>query len=228
MPRPESGKGPPRPGKRPARGGLDRPVGNVQAAQFVPFGSVAREIVCRTGLSRRADHAQMLAIFRALAGEIRVRTFRRNEHPAQRRAKIGAKIVWLAAFAAAVIDRRAEKHPAALTPAFGEASVTQDLDVARNARLALAEDLRQFANGQFHARQQAHDPEACWISKGSQGFENKHGVYIKQSLYNARHIKISLYTITVPVVTAVWRLPWLGERIRTRGEAASIRPDVLP
>jgi len=117
----------------------------------------------------------MLAVFRALAGEFRVRTFRRDEHPAKR----GAKIVWLAAFAAAVVDRRTEKHPAALTPAFGKASVTQDLDMARNARLALTQDLRQFAYGKFHARKQPHDPQARRIGKGSQGFENRHGTHIK-------------------------------------------------
>jgi hypothetical protein len=136
--------------------------------------------------------------------------------------------VWLTAFAAAVVDRRTEKHPAALTPAFGKASVTQDLDMARNARLALTQDLRQFAYGKFHARKQPHDPKARRIGKGSQGFENRHGTHIKYSLYNARHIKISLYSITVPILMAVWRLPWLGERIRKRAAAASSRPDVLP
>jgi hypothetical protein len=50
----------------------------------------------------------------------------------------------------------------------GKASIAQDFDMARNARLALAQNLRQFAHGQLHRRQKAHDAQARGIGQRAQ------------------------------------------------------------
>ncbi len=41
--------------------------------------------------------------------------------------------------------------------------------MTRHARLALAENLRDFAYRQFHRRDQAHDPQTGRIGQGAKG-----------------------------------------------------------
>jgi hypothetical protein len=62
----------------------------------------------------------------------------------------------------------AEKHPAALLAPFGEAGVDQDLHMTRDARLALAQDLGQFAHAQLHRAQQHEYPHPGRIRQCSE------------------------------------------------------------
>jgi hypothetical protein len=46
--------------------------------------------------------------------------------------------------------------------------------MARNARLALPQHLRQFPHGQLHAGQQPHDPQSRGIGQGTKSVEQGH------------------------------------------------------
>ena len=59
----------------------------------------------------------------------------------------------------------AQEHPAAFLAPLGEAGVDQDLDVARDARLALPEHLGELADRQLHRPQQREDAQPVGIGK---------------------------------------------------------------
>ena len=76
------------------------------------------------------------------------------------------------------------KHPASLLAPLRQSGIAQDTDVARNTRLALAEDLCKLPDRELHVGQQPHDTQARRIGKRTQDID----------LYTWRnHIKISLY-----------------------------------
>ena len=58
-----------------------------------------------------------------------------------------------------VLVTERQKNPASFLAPLEDAGVGEDLEVARDPRLALAEDLRQFAHRQFHQPQKRDDPQ---------------------------------------------------------------------
>ena len=51
------------------------------------------------------------------------------------------------------------------------AGVGRNLEVARHARLALAEDVGQLADGQLHDPQQGEDAQPRRVGQGREGFD---------------------------------------------------------
>jgi hypothetical protein len=58
-----------------------------------------------------------------------------------------------------------QEHPAAFLAAFHPACVGEDLEVPGDPRLALPENLRKFADGQFHHPQKREDAEPRRVGK---------------------------------------------------------------
>ena len=58
-----------------------------------------------------------------------------------------------------------QEHPAAFLVAVEQAGVAENLHVARDARLALAQHVRQFADRQFHIAQERQDADPRRIGK---------------------------------------------------------------
>ena len=141
--------------------GFNRAVGDMQAAQRIPGGGVAREIILRRHFARGADGIEMLAILGRLRGKPDVFLLGRRQHARQRNAQHAAPFDPQAAFA----NGGAQENPAAFAAPLGQPCVTKDLDGARHARLALTEHLRQLANRQFHAGEQAHDAQTRGIGQ---------------------------------------------------------------
>jgi hypothetical protein len=158
-------------------------------------------------------------ILRALAAKAAVCRFSRDQHARQRCAEVNC--------CTRVADRSTQKHPAAFAAAFGKTGIAQDFDMARDARLALTQNLRKLTHSEFHAGEQPHDPEAGRICKGAKRFKNSHLAYIKKTLYYASHIKISLYGLAVGSANAVWYLPCSDEQIRMQDAAADRRVDQI-
>ena len=132
----------------------------MEAAQLVPFGGVAGEIVLCGVLTRGADCGEVAAVFGAACGKGGVAFLGQSEQ-----AGGGGTKRRRAAFS----DGAAQEYPAAFFLPFGQASIAQDPNVARNPRLALPEDLCQFTHGQLHRRQQTHDPQPGWVGQSPQG-----------------------------------------------------------
>ena len=61
--------------------------------------------------------------------------------------------------------RERQEHPAAFLAALEHSRVGENLEVARHARLALPEHLRQFADRQLHHPQQRQDAQPGRIGK---------------------------------------------------------------
>ena len=57
------------------------------------------------------------------------------------------------------IGAERDEHPAAFLAALGDAGIAEDLDVAADARLALAQHLRQLAYRQLHRAEQREDAQ---------------------------------------------------------------------
>jgi predicted small lipoprotein YifL len=66
-----------------------------------------------------------------------------------------------------------EENPAPFLAANGESRINEDADMARNARLALAENLRKLTHRELHRAQQSHNPEACRIGKRAEDVDNR-------------------------------------------------------
>ena len=81
-----------------------------------------------------------------------------------------------------------QEHPAALLAPLEHAGIGEDLQVARDARLALAEHLRQLADRQLHQPQQAR---RCAAASGRRAPGIGRRAEARQSL--DKDIKISLY-----------------------------------
>jgi hypothetical protein len=142
-----------------------RTIGNMHAAQAVPFFGMPREIFGGIGIARGADRIEMLAVLVALAAKARISAFGLAQKVGQRGQQSGTT---------ALTQRRAQEYPAAFAAALGKPGVAQDLDMTRDARLALLEDLRQFADRKLHAGQQPHDPQAGGIGKSAKGIKHGH------------------------------------------------------
>ena len=124
-------------GERGADGVFDRLVGDVQLADAVPFGGVRAEIGLRGGGARLPHRGEPLAVARD--GRIG-----RIEPREQRARNLGP---------AAVLGQ-AEERPGALAEALDQAGFGQQLEMARNARLRLAQDVGEVGDGQFGLGQQ--------------------------------------------------------------------------
>ena len=167
----------------PERGGGERScercfhqfVGAVQAAQFVPIPGVSGEILLSLALSRGADRRQPATVGYAQRAEIGIGLLRRCQQAADR------------TFDARPVSRpsQPQENPAPLAPPFAQARIAQDRDVAGHARLALAQNLRDLAHGEFHRRDKGHDAQPRGIGQCAQdGFDYHRGEL---------HIKIFTY-----------------------------------
>ena len=58
-----------------------------------------------------------------------------------------------------------QEHPASFLAALEHAGIGEDLEMARHARLALAEHLRELSDRQLHQPQQGHDAQPGRIGK---------------------------------------------------------------
>ena len=58
-----------------------------------------------------------------------------------------------------------QEHPAAFLAPLDDAGIGEDLDVARDPRLALGENLGQFADRQFHPPQEREDAQPRRVRK---------------------------------------------------------------
>ena len=128
---------------------LDRLVGDVQLADAVPFGGVAAEIGLR-GVGARGPHGgQPLAVAR----EDRIGGI---EPLDQLAGELGA--------AAALAQ--AEERPGAFAEALDQAGLGQQLQMARDARLRLAQDVGEVGDGQLGLAEQRQDAQPRALAGG--------------------------------------------------------------
>ena len=96
----------------------------------------------------------------AARGKAGVLVLARREQPRRRRAQRAGT---------AFGNRAAQEHPRSLAPPLGQHGIAQDFHMARDARLALPQHLRQFAHRQLHVGQQPHDPQPGRVRQRAQG-----------------------------------------------------------
>ena len=150
-------------GERLADRALDRLVGDVQLADAVPFRGMRAEIVLR-GCGARARAPRRAARGRAAAiGSFGI------EPRDQRARELGA---------AAALGQ-AEERPGALAEALDQAGFGQQLEMARDARLRLAQDLGEVGDRQLGLGQQRQDAQprglAGRLERGVEGIERQVG-----------------------------------------------------
>ena len=131
---------------------FDRGVGDVQLADAVPFGGVLAEIGLRRGGARRAHRGEPVAV----AGDDAVG----RVEPSEQRARD---------FGAAAVLGQAEERPGALAKALDQPGFGQQLEMARDARLRLAQDVGEVGNGQFGLGQQRQDAQARLLTRRLEG-----------------------------------------------------------
>ena len=123
--------------------GFDRFVGGVQPADAVPLGGVAAEIVLRRrGAAPRAPPASR-SRSRAMIGIGRIELF---DEPRTSSA-LGAALA------------AAEERPRPLAEPLDQAGLGQQLEMAGNPRLRLAQDFGELRHGQFRLGQQREDAQ---------------------------------------------------------------------
>ena len=130
-------------GERGADRVFHRRVGDMQLADAVPLGGVRAEIGLRRGGARLAHGGELGAVAGdGLVGRIEMRQ--------QRAGDLGA---------AAVLGQ-AEERPGAFAEALDQTGLGQQLEVARDARLRLAQDVGQVGDGQLGLGQQRQQAQA--------------------------------------------------------------------
>jgi len=144
---------------------LDRGVGRVQHPQPVPFLGMGGEIFGCAVLARSANRGEVAAILGAARGEGIVAVLGGAQQSRDGGGETGT-------FRAP--DQLPQEHPAALLAPLGKARIAQDPGMARDARLALSEHLRELADRQLHRRQQPHDPQPGRVRKRAQGGFDPH------------------------------------------------------
>ena len=137
----------------------------MERAQRIPFLGMAGEIVFRRRFASRANGGEMAAVLGAARGEGGVVALRGVENARRRLSERRGTVL---------PDRAAQEDPAAFLAPLGEPGVAQDADVARDARLALAEHLCKLSDGQFHMREQAHHPQPGRVRQGAKQGLNSH------------------------------------------------------
>ena len=147
----------------------------MEPAQIVPLVCMAREICFRTFFTRRTDCRQLAAVCFAVCRELRIFPLGNGEQSIDR-CRHGSGVL--------ASCQRMQEDPTAFAPALGKASIAQNSDMARNARLALPENLRQFAHCKLHRAQQAHNAQAGRIGQSAgDGFDAHEHEHIKIFLY---------------------------------------------
>ncbi len=131
---------------------LDRVVGDVQLADAVPFGGVGAEIGLRRGGARRAHRGKPGAV----AGDGLVGWIEPLE---QRARELGA----------AAMLGQAEERPGALAEALDQPGFGQQLEMARDARLRLAQDVGEVGDRQFGFGEQRQHAQARLLARGLEG-----------------------------------------------------------
>ena len=143
-------------------------VRRVQCADAFPLGGIGLEIGGGFGGARLAHGGEPRQIGldggRFIGGE---------------RGKRAPELRAAAAVGGAV------EHPAAFLEAFQQAWLAQELQMARDARLALADDLDQLADRQFGLPEQQQQAQPGGVSRGTQhGNQRVHPDHINISLYD--------------------------------------------
>ena len=124
--------------------GLHLALGDMERAKRIPMFGLAREIALGCGRAIGAHCREPRRIGRD------PRILAVDLGPALQQME-----EWLDPLAAAEPD----EDPASFLAPFGKPRFDHDSDMARHARLALAEHLRDLADGQLHRAQQHHDPK---------------------------------------------------------------------
>ena len=76
------------------------------------------------------------------------------------------------------LSLKSQEHPAAFLAPFEDPSIGEDLEVARDTRLALPKDLGELADRQFHNPEQRQDAQPRWVGKRLNSIgERKGGVH---------------------------------------------------
>ena len=113
-------------------------------------------------------------------------------------------------FGAAAMLGEAEESPGAFAEALDQPGLDQQLEMARDARLRLAQDVGQVGNGQFGFGQQRQHAQARFLTRrlesGVEGIETELGVaahwtcaglsgpgQVPAVWAGSHHIRISLY-----------------------------------
>ena len=128
---------------------FDLAFGDVERADLVPHLGVAGEIAVGGLGALGADGL----------GARRVG----GEQPLRRR--VGPAVDEVEHWRDALAFAERQEHPASLLAPLEHAGIGEDLQMPRNTRLALAENLRQLAHRQLHQPQQRDDPQAGRIGK---------------------------------------------------------------
>ena len=167
-------------GERRADRLLDRLVGDVKLADAVPLGGVAREIVLRSRGPRGADGGQPLAVARhRRVGRI---------EPADQFARQRGAAAALA---------QPEKRPRALAEPLHQARFRQKLEMPRNPRLRLPQNVGEIRDRQLRLGQKRQDAQPRPLPGGLEravkvGKRQLEGLD-HGSTHLKAHIKISLY-----------------------------------
>jgi len=123
------------------------PFRPVNFTQRVPFIGMAREIAIRLFLACGTNGGEARAIGFGLLGKRRILALAQCQQAGKgishRRS-----------------GRFAQKHRIAFTPPLDKTGIDKPCNMLRDTRLALAEHLRDFANRQFHLRNQPHHAQA--------------------------------------------------------------------
>ncbi len=140
-------------GERGADRVLHRFVGDMQLADAIPLGGVAAEIGLRGGRARGAHRRQPLAVARH-ASDRPDRAARARRAPLRRRPPCSAE---------------PEERPGAFAKALDQAGFGQQLEMARDARLRLAQNLGEVGDRQFGFGQQREDAQPRRLAGGLEG-----------------------------------------------------------
>ena len=139
-------------GQRVADRGLDRLVGDMKLADAVPLRGVGTEVVLRRSRPRGAHRREPVAVARHHR-VIRVELRDQGAGELGRAARFG----------------QPEERPGALAEALDQPGLDQQLEMARDARLRLPQDLRQVGNRQFGLAEQDQDAQACFLAGSLEG-----------------------------------------------------------
>ena len=184
-------------GKRGADRILHRFVGDVQLADAIPFRGMRAEISLRGGGARLPYGSEPVAIARdRLVGRI--------EALDQRARNFGAPAMF----------GQPEEGPGALAETLDQAGFSQQLEVARDARLRLAQDIGEVGDGQLGLGKEGQHAQARFLARclerRIEGIKPKlagigHRILEIGRLWAvSHHIKISLYVET-PSASPLWQ-----------------------
>ncbi len=169
-------------GERRADRVLDRFIGDMQLADAVPLGGVAAEIGLRGGRARGAHRGEPLAVARdGRVGRIEPRDELARE------------------LGAAAALAQPEERPGAFAEALDQAGLGQELEMARDARLRLAQDVGEVGDRELGLGEQRQDAQPRRLAGRLEGaveagkWQMGRAEGIGPLPTVKHHIKISLY-----------------------------------